>query len=240
MLFVNKIALVTGAGRGLGRATAMALADEGAVVLLLGRKKDTLFEVQDEIKAMGGKADIVCCDLTLETQILSSIEKTINIYGRIDILVNNAAMAKEILFMEMKPKLFNEVICVDFYAPVILCRALLPFMIKNKGGVVVNVASGAGQRGLPGSSAYAAAKAALINFTKTVGGEVRNHGVRMNCICPGPMEPRTGFGESEKLRMHDTDLIKPETVVNTILYLASDMSNGVSCQVITARGANRW
>jgi len=135
---------------------------------------------------------------------------------------------------------FDSVMQVAFRAPTILVKEIVPAMIKNGSGAVVNIASGAGLRGLPGSSAYAAAKAALINFTKTTGEEVLRQGVRVNCVCPGPIELAPGYGTSEQLRKNDTDLIKAKTVANMVLYLASDMSKGVNCQVITVRGANRW
>ncbi len=242
MLLENKIALITGASRGIGRATTFALADEGALVVLLGRKEETLRQVASEIGSRGGSADVAVCDLNDEEQIRNAAGHILQNHGRVDILINNAAIVTEMPFLEMPLEMFDEQMHVDFRAPVLMIRELLPSMITNGSGAIVNVAAAVGERGGPGSFAYAAAKAALINLTRSVGEEVKSLGVRINCVCPGPVDTelfRTSANREYEIK-RGGDIMKPETVANTILYLASDLSRGMSCQTVTVRGANRW
>lgn len=242
MLLENKIALITGASRGIGRATAIALADEGALVVLLGRNEGTLQKVRSEIELMGGRADIEVCDLSDKEQIISAAQNVLQKYKRIDVLVNNAAISKELPFLDMTLDTFDELMRVDFHAPMLMMKEVLPSMVKNNSGAIVNVGAAVGERGGPGTSAYAAAKAALINLTRSVGEEVKRLGVRVNCVCPGPMNTELFRASStcEYEMKRGGDFTRPETVANTILYLASDMSRGMNCQIVTVRGANRW
>lgn len=242
MLLENKIALITGASRGIGRTAALALADEGALVVLLGRKEETLQRVKSEIESKGGEADAAVCDLSDEEQLVAAAGRVLQAYGRVDILVNNAAILTEMPFLEMPLEVFDEQMRVDFRAPMLMIREFLPSMITNNSGTIVNVAAAVGERGVPGSFAYAAAKAALINLTRSVGGEVKGLGVRINCVCPGPVDTelfRRSVNREYEIK-RGGDIMKPETVANTILYLASDLSRGMSCQTVTVRGANRW
>ncbi len=242
MLLENKIALITGAGQGIGKAIAFALAGEGAFTVLLDRNKDALERVRSEIEGMGGKAALSLCDLREETQIYSAVEKVLKEYGRIDILINNAAISVEMPFLKMPQEVFDEQFSVDFRAPMLLLRLVLPSMMENKSGTVVNISAAAGERGGAGACAYASAKAALTNLTKSVGEEVKGGGVRINCVCPGPVD--TEMFQKSSIReyemKHGGDITSPEAVANTVLYLASDMSRGMSCQAVTVRGANRW
>ena len=242
MLLENKIALITGAGRGIGKATAKVLAEEGALTVLLGRNIEPLRQVKSEIEGKGGKADCIVCDLRDESQITAAITYVLKKYDRIDILINNAAITVGSTFLETPLETFDEHFLVDFRAPMLLTRLILPGMINNSDGVIVNVSAAEGERGGPGASAYASAKAALINLTKSVGEEVKGLKVRINSVCPGPVDTELFHASAthEYEIRRGGDLMPPETVANAILYLASDMSRGMNCQIIKVRGANRW
>ena len=242
MLLENKIALITGASRGIGRDTAITLAGEGALTILLGRHKDTLQKVKEEIESAGGKAAIAVCDLSDEKQIKETSEKLLKDYGCIDILVNNAGITIEGSFLELPTESFDTQMLVNVRAPMLLMHAFIPAMLKKGEGAIVNIAAGVGVRGCPGASAYATSKAALINLTLSVGEEVRRQGVRLNCICPGPVD--TDMFRNSTLHDYEMkrggDVTKPGTIANAVLFLASDMTKSLTCQNVIVRGASRW
>ena len=242
MLLENKIALITGASRGIGREIALTLADEGALTILLARHEDTLANVKAEIEAAGGKAAVVVCDLSDEQQIHSASEKILSDFGSIDVLVNNAGITAEGPFLDMPMKDMDMQMLVNVRAPMLLMRAFIPGMLKKGAGAIVNIASGTGVRGCPGASANAVSKAALINLTLSVGEEYRRQGVRMNCVSPGPVD--TDMFRNSTLHDYEMkrggDVTKPTTIANAVLFLTTDMSKSFTCQNLIVRGASRW
>lgn len=242
MLLDGKIALVTGAGRGIGKAVALKLASEGATALLVGRNLETLKLVEQEIQGAGGAADSFSCDVRDWASVQSLVETIIKKYGRIDILVNNAGISKEMPFLEMPIEVFDEICEMNLRSVMLVMKAVLPHMTEQKSGNIVNIGSGAALRGLPGSAAYAAAKAGVVCLTQAVGDEVRKDGVRVNVICPGPVDTEM-FQKSERrefILAAGGDLFQPETVANGVLFLASELSEGMNSQTLVMRGFNRW
>jgi len=242
MLLEGKLAVVTGAGRGLGKSIAKTLAKEGAELFLIGRSKERLNDVKAQIESDGGCVDIYAADISDERQVeeIGSIlrEKL----QTVDILINNAGISKEMPFADMPMKVWDEIYNVNLRSAVLMMKAILPMMIRQKSGNIVNVGSGAAVRGLPGSAAYSAAKAGLVCLTQALGDEVRTDGIRVNAICPGPIDTEM-FKESARrdyILSAGGDVFEPETIANGVLYLVSDMSKGMNSQILTIRGFNRW
>ncbi len=241
-LVQDKIVVVTGANRGLGKAIAEVFAWEGAVVILLGRKKDLLIQVKDEFEAKGGRADICVCDLNDDEQIYSAAGEILKKYGQIDILINNAGIETDLPFVEMPMEMFDEMMRFNFRQLVLVTKAVLPSMMEKKSGSIVNIASAAGERGLPESTAYSASKAAVINFTQTLGEEMRHFNIRVNCLNPGLLDTELFWLSSTKDYLLEKcgDIIGLDTIGYSAAFLASELSEGITCQSITVRGISRW
>lgn len=242
MLLKGKTALITGAGSGIGKAIALKMTEEGAEVILAGRKEVSLQNVQEQIVQKGGRAGYFLCDVRKLDEITEMTEKIMKQYGKIDILVNNAGISKEMPFLDMPVEVFDEICETNLRSVMLMMKAVLPYMKEQKSGNVVNIGSGAAIRGLPGSAAYSVSKAGVICLTQAVGDEVRPFGIRINAICPGPVDTEL-FQKSERrnyILSAGGDLFKPETVANGVAFLASDLSEGMNSQVLIMRGFNRW
>lgn len=242
MLLKEKTALITGAGTGIGKAVALKMAEEGAEVILVGRRAEPLLAVQEQILQAGGKAGYYLCDVRNQDEIAQMAETVIKQYEKLDILVNNAGISKEMPFLEMPVETFDEICETNLRSVMLMMKAFLPCMKEQKSGNIVNIGSGAAIRGLPGSAAYSVSKAGVICLTQAVGDEVRPLGIRINAICPGPVDTEL-FQKSERrnyILSAGGDLFKPETVANGVVFLASDLSEGMNSQVMIMRGFNRW
>ena len=242
MILENKTAIVTGANRGLGKAIAKKLAQEGAYVIMVGRNAEAIKGASDEMNAAGLKTESYVADVTDQAQVEALAKYVAESRGKIDILVNNAGISKEIKLAEISMEIWDEILNVNLRSVVLMTKAVLPYMQKEKAGNIVNIGSAAALRGLPGSSAYAASKAAVVCLTQALGDEVRPDGIRVNVVCPGPVDTEL-FQKSERrefILAAGGDVFSPETVANGVLYLASDLSKGMSSQVLTIRGFNRW
>lgn len=242
MLLKDKIAVITGAGTGIGKAAALKLAAEGAMVCLLGRTVDTLSQTKRAVEARERRAAVYPCDVTDEAQIHETVARILEDHGRIDILVNNAGMSREQPFLEMDVALFDRICQTNLRSVMLMMKAVLPDMARRKSGNIVNIGSGAAIRGLPGSAAYSVSKAGVVALTQAVGDEMRGQGVRINVICPGPVDTEL-FQKSERRQFildAGGDVFDTETVANGILFLASEMSKGMNSQTLVMRGFNRW
>ena len=242
MLLEGKTALVTGASRGIGKAIAVKMASEGACAILVGRKMETLKTVEAEIRQKGGNADCYVCDVRDWKSVTNMVAEIIKKHEKIDILVNNAGISKEMPFLEMPIEVFDEICEMNLRSVMLMMKAVMPYMAERKSGNVVNIGSGAALRGLPGSAAYATAKAGVVCLTQAVGDEVRPLGIRVNVICPGPVDTEL-FQKSERrefILQAGGDLFQPETVANAAVFLASDLSEGMNSQTLVMRGFNRW
>ncbi|QAT50732.1 SDR family oxidoreductase [Caproiciproducens sp. NJN-50] len=241
-LLQGKIAVITGASRGIGKGIAMKFAQEGAVTVLVGRRLFALREVQSEIQAAGGKASCIAADVTIDSQVTDLAGAVIKEYGRIDILINNAGISKEMPLLEMPVEIFDEIMTANLRSVMLVTKAFLPAMVRQKYGNIINIGSGAALRGLPGSTAYSVSKAGVVCLTQALGDEVRPLGIRVNVICPGPVDTEL-FQKSAKreyILKAGGDVFRTETVANGALFLASDLSKGMNSQILTLRGFNRW
>ena len=179
--FKNKVALVTGAGTGIGRAVAQRFADEGAQVLILGRTESTL----QETAAANKNIKYIVADIEKDSDIEKTVQELQNNYGRLDILVNNAGIIKRIPMIEMDAADFRKVIDVDLNAPFICAKAVIPSMIKKGGGKIINICSMMSEFGRETVSAYAAAKGGLKMLTKNIASEYGQYNIQCNGIGPG-------------------------------------------------------
>lgn len=242
-LLNDRIALVTGSGRGLGRAIARTFAVEGATVALHGRNLDRLEAVREEIEQVGGESFIVAGDLTDDATCRQVVATVVERAGRLDLLVNNAGISRELPFAEMPLEVWDEIVAVNLRSVVVCTQEVVRHMIeRGGGGNIVTIASASAIRGLPGSTAYSAAKAGVVGFCQALGDELRPVGIRVNALCPGPVDTEL-FRQSERrefILAAGGDVFDPETVASGALFLASEMSAGMSSQVLTMRGFNRW
>ena len=232
--FTDRVAIVTGGGRGIGKAIVQGFARERARVVVTARTAGEIADVAHEIVLAGGEAIGVVCDVSDEASVQRMVDEAISHWGRIDILINNAATnLPNIDVVDMQPDAWRRVVDVNLTGPFLCARALLPKMIEQGSGSIVNISSIGGRHGSKGRGPYRAAKAGLINLTETLAAENFSHGVRVNCVCPGGVE-------TDMLRVIgaslDRQLMTPDEMANVVLYLASDDSSAVTGTSIDAFG----
>ena len=237
----DKVALVTGGSRGIGKATALALASKGAkVVINYARSSDAAEATVAEINSGGGEAIALQADVSQAEQVDNLIKQTIDKFGRIDVLVNNAGITKDTLLLRMKLEQWQAVIDLNLTGVFLCTKAVSKIMLKQRSGRIINIASVAGQMGNPGQANYSAAKAGVIGFTKTVAKELANRGVTVNAVAPG-------FIETDMTNdLKSDDIIKfiplgrygkPEEVAGAIRFLAADPAAAyITGQVINVDG----
>ena len=185
----DQVAIITGSSRGIGKAAALALAAEGAsVVVNYARSSTAADEVVAEITGAGGKAIALQADVSQENQVDALIKGTLEKFGRIDVLVNNAGITRDTLLLRMKPADWQAVIDLNLTGVFLCTRAVAKTMLKQRSGRIINISSVAGLMGNPGQANYSAAKAGVIGFTKTVAKEMAPRGVTVNAVAPGFIE----------------------------------------------------
>ena len=239
----NKIALITGAGRGIGRAIAIALAKEGAeVVINYNGSEERAKEVKQTIEENGGKASIYKCNVSDFVACEAMIKDMIKEQGRIDILVNNAGITKDGLIMKMKEEDFDSVLNVNLKGTFNTIRHSARQMLKQRSGKIINISSVSGILGNVGQANYAASKAGVIGLTKTMARELGSRGITVNAIAPGFVDTEMTEVLSEEIRENACKQIilgrfgKPEDIANTAVFLASDKADYITGQVISVDG----
>ncbi|APJ27224.1 3-ketoacyl-ACP reductase [Bacillus licheniformis] len=180
----NKTALITGGGRGIGRATAIALAKEGVHIGLIGRTAANLEKAAEELKAFGVKVSVAAADVKDLTAVERAVQSVKEELGQIDILINNAGIGGFAGFLEQSPQEWENIIQVNLMGVYNVTRAVLPEMIERKAGDIINISSTAGQRGAAGTSAYSASKFAVLGLTESLMQEVRKHNIRVSALTP--------------------------------------------------------
>ena len=247
MRLASKVAIITGAGSGIGEVAAKFFAKEGASVILVGRNLDKLNRVASEIKSSGKNAVAVRADISNEGEVQAVAEQAIRQFDKIDILVNNAAIINDpVQFHEMPDRVWNELIDTNLIGTFRMTRAVLPSMIERKSGSIVNVSSVAGMKAIEKVplSVYNTTKAGIIMFTKSIAVEYAQYNIRCNCVCPGTIRSPflQPYLEDEKAgkMMHAAQPLgrigEPEDVAHSILYLASDEASWVTGTVIVVDG----
>ncbi len=185
MTLKDRVALITGASQGIGRATALLFAERGARVVLAARSADKLAAVEAEIKQAGGQALAVTLDVSDEEQVKSGIKQVLEHFGHIDILVNNAAITRDQLQMRMKRADWDSVIQTNLTGVHLCCQAVIPGMLKQRSGRIINITSVVAQTGNPVQANYIASKAGVIGLTKALAMEIASRGITVNAVAPG-------------------------------------------------------
>lgn len=255
MLLSGQVAIVTGGGRGIGRAIAHRFAREGAAILLTARTQSQIESVAAELKSAGCKATAIGADVSQESDCQAIVQTARKHFGRIDILVNNAGVLGPVKAVdEISPDEWDEVIAVNLRGPFLLTRLVLPEMYQRGSGAIINISSVAAKAAFQWNGPYAASKAGLAGFTRTVAAEAARKGVRVNAICPGPVpetEMSQTLGKALAERLHaDPDALfkgflerilqgKPQTagdVAEAALFLASSQSDAITGQTLNVDG----
>ena len=241
-LLENQVAVVTGAGRGIGRAIALKFAAEGADIVCVSRTAENSEKVAGEVRALGRKAWAHALDVAEAAAVATVAKQILTEAGKVDILVNNAGITRDGLLMRMSEADWDAVLNTNLKGAFLVTKAFTPAFVKQRSGRVINVASVIGLIGNAGQCNYAASKAALIGFTKSLARELASRGITANALAPGFIETDMTAGLNEQLK---ADLLKsiplkalgqPEDIANAALFLASPGARYVTGQVLTVDG----
>lgn len=238
----QRIAFVTGASRGIGRACALALARAGHDVAVAARNLDKLEETAAEIRALERRAFVAALDLANPASIQEALSRTAKEFGRVDILVNNAAVTKDGLALRMKREDFESVIATNLTGAFLACQQVMHGMLKERWGRMINIASVVGQSGNPGQANYVASKAGLIGLTKSLAQELASRNITVNAIAPGFIETDMTAVLSAEVR--DAMLARiplkrfgtAEDVAAAVRFLASDEAGYITGHVLNVNG----
>jgi 2-hydroxycyclohexanecarboxyl-CoA dehydrogenase len=242
MTLKDKVAVVTGAASGIGRATAIALAAAGATVVVADINREEGEATTKLLRERGGKADFVAVDMTDAASIAAFAETVQARHGAVDVLVNGAGWGRTHPFWEGTPELWSKLTALNLVGPMTLVKGLLPKMMERKSGRIVNIASDAGRVGSLGETVYAAAKGGLIAFTKSLARETARYGINVNCVCPGPTETPLlaavpeGHLEAFKKAIPMRRFAQPGEVADAVLFFADDTSSYITGQVLSVSG----
>lgn len=243
MLLDGKIALITGASRGIGRAIALELAKAGATIAInyAGNMK-AAEEVERMIVEQGGKAMIIQADISKTEAIDHMVDAVMDAYGRIDILVNNAGITRDNLLMRMKENDWDDVLNTNLKSVYYCTKVVSKSMVKQRSGRIINMTSVVGLTGNAGQSNYAAAKAGVIGFSKSMAKELASRGITVNLVAPGFIDTDMTAGLPEKVKeelLKSIPLAKlgnPEDVAKAVLFLASDAASYITGQTLNVDG----
>ena len=221
----GKVAIVTGASRGIGRAISVALAQETATIVLAARSIQELQITAEQVTKAGGQARIVHVELTEEQSIRNLIQVAGEKLGRLDILVNNAGVTHSAELQQTSTEDWQRCISINARAPFILCREALPLLKKSQAAYIVNIASVVGIKGYPLQSAYTASKHALRGMTISLAEELRGSNIRVHLLCPGGVD--TDMVDRVRPDIAKDELIKPQEIAELVLYLVTHKGNAV-------------
>lgn len=238
----NKVAIVTGGSRGIGRAVAIALAKMGASLVVSARAYEKAEGVAGEIQALGSEALAVKADVSDAHQVEGLVRSCLEQFGRLDILVNNAGVAKDALILRMKDEDWNQVLDVNLKGAFYCIRAALKPMVKQRSGRIINIASVVGTTGNVGQANYVASKAGLVGLTRAAAREVAAWGITVNAVAPGFIMTDMTKALSEKVKQSILSQVplqrfgSPEEVASVVCFLASDAAGYITGQVVHVNG----
>ena len=243
MILKDKVAIITGAGRGLGRASAIEMAKEGASLVILSRTSKELDNTAEKITKTGGKVITLKADVSLNKDIENTVDKAISTFGKIDILLNNAAILGPVKpLYKIDEKDWNNLIEINLKGVFLFSKAITPIMVQQKSGKIINVTSNLGLKGLPFFSGYSVAKAGIIHLTKILAEELKDFNIQVNGLDPGGMDTAL----QAEIRMLGSDILgrkiynyfcslkdgnlltTPQKAAKLAVFLASDASNMIT------------
>ena len=242
MKLEGRVALVTGASQGIGHACALALAREGASVAVAARNQAKLDELASQIAASGGKAAAFVMDVAEEDQVKAGIKSALAQFGKIDILVNNAGITRDQLVMRMKRADWDSVLNTNLTSAYLCIQNVIPAMLKQRWGRIVNIASIFWQMGQAGQANYSASKAGLIGLTMAIAREVASRSITCNAVAPGFIETSMTAALSAELKENAVKMIplgrvgKSEDVASAVCFLASEEASYITGQVLNVNG----
>lgn len=227
MKLKDKVAVITGGARGIGKAVALAYARDGARVAICARTESEINETVKEIQKLKATAQGWPCDVSLEESVKDFVGHVVKEFGRIDVLVNNAGvMTRPVPITQLEVKKWDYTIAVNLRGPFLITQSVLPIMIKQKSGSIINVSSMVGRGAYANFIAYATSKWGLEGFTQTLAAETRSLNIRVNSVEPGYVATKlTGYSGS-----------RPESVTDVFVYLASDEANGITGKMLSSSG----
>jgi 3-oxoacyl-[acyl-carrier protein] reductase len=238
----NRIAFITGASRGIGRACALALSSAGARVVLAARQIDKLEQVAAEVRQAGGEAFVAAIDLASPESIKEAFVKAAKDFGRIDILVNNAGLTRDGLALRMKRDDWDAVIQTNLSGSFFCIQQVLPGMVRERWGRIINITSVVGESGNPGQANYVASKAGLIGLTKSLAQELASRNITVNAVAPGFVETDMTASLSDELKAKITDSVplkrigKPEEIAAAVKFLCGDEAGYITGHVLDVNG----
>ncbi|MDU5107253.1 MULTISPECIES: 3-oxoacyl-[acyl-carrier-protein] reductase [unclassified Clostridium] len=242
-MVVNKNAIVTGGTRGIGREIAKTLAENGANIAINYRKYNEEIEnLLEELRTLGVRALAIKCDISNEDEVNNFIKEVKENFGSVDILINNAGITKDGLLLRMSEKDFNDVIDVNLKGTFNMTKAVSSIMVRQRFGKIINISSVVGVAGNAGQCNYAASKAGVIGFSKSIARELASRNINVNVIAPGYINTDMTKVLPEKVREEVLKTIpmkkigEPKEIANLVLFLSSDLSNYITGQVINVDG----
>jgi len=252
MRLKNRVAIVTGAASGIGKAIAAAISREGASVVIADINMEGSEKTARAISKSGGKALPIKTDISKEAEVQQMVERTIAQFGRVDILVNNAAFLGSSLhqrpFVNTQMAEWKAEIDVTFIGTLLCCKTVVAPMLKQKSGRIISISSDAGKMGIPKMAIYSACKAGIAGFSRTLAQELAADGITVNCISPGPIETRTvteilkkspGQREAWVANVPMRRLGEPEDIASMVVFLASDEARYITGQDYSVDGGSR-
>lgn len=244
----QKIAMITGAASGIGLATARRLAEAGANVAMLDIDEISGKEAVREVRKIGGQAKFYRCDVTSNSDCKKTAEDVYKEFGKIDILFNNAGVIKRKNAVDLSEEEWDLVLNVNLKAVYLLSHHVIPYMIRNGGGRIINTGSGWGLRGGADAAAYCTAKGGVVNLTRAMAIDFGKQNIRVNCVCPGDTDTPLLHEEALQLGKDVKEFMRkaaerplqrvgvPDDIANAVLYLASDMSSWVTGAILVVDG----
>lgn len=243
MMLKDKVAVVTGGSRGIGRAIVLTLGREGAKVLINYRGNDNAaLETLEELKKGGGEGEIFKADVSVEEEVEKMFNFVLEKWGRLDILVNNAGITRDNLLIRMKPEEWDQVLDINLKGVFLCTKAAVRIMLKQRSGKIINISSVIGLRGNIGQANYSAAKAGIIGFSKSVAKEVASRGINVNVVAPGFITTDMTEVLSEEMKKKALEAIplgrfgSPQDVANAVKFLVSEDANYITGVVLTVDG----
>ena len=239
----GRVAFLTGAGRGMGKAMAERLSAEGSLLAVTDIDKDAAAAVA---ASLGKNAHAVYIDVTDPGSVAAAVEEATAVFGPIDVLVNNVGWDRMAPFVDTDEELWDRLIAINLKGVLHTCKAIVPHMSERRGGRIVNISSDAGRVGSTGEAVYSATKAGIIGFTKTLAREVAKHGITVNAVCPGPtdtplLEEMVGAGNERLISSLQRAiplgrLGRPEDIAAAVAFLASDDASFITGQTLSVSG----